>query len=531
MPFIDLNKQHDRFEFPKADIIIVGAGTAGILLAVKLIEKGKSVLIIESGNFVETDEKQKLNSVEQTGKILKNAIWGRKRVIGGTTISWGGQSLPFTPIDFKERQWVPNSGWPISYQELDPYYKAADLFMDIDNMNYSTDIFPRIKLTDPGINASVFDFHVAKWTNNKNFYEQHQQILDEKILVIYNAQLTHIFKNYCNEINSIQISNFKFMNFVCPVNKLIITAGTIETIRLLLNNKLGNHSGCLGKYFMEHPCLEIGTIKTSNLFKLQKQFNTHVWKGRKYSVRLSLSEIYQQQNKILNCSASIMFKVPKGKQDIYSELKNLNKNFNLKTFLLLFKSIKTLVKCGKAYLMNNFYYKPDTIAILSLMIEQEPCESSFISLSINKDKFGISEPLIHWTITSKTWDTVIKTSSTLKKQIEDLDFGKVELYNYIDLNCLNWQDYLSDVCHNMGGCRMSELPENGVVDKNLQVWDIPNLFICSQAVFPTASHSNPVLTMLALGLRLVDHITNIDKNGNVEKSVEKIKNFKKSTSV
>ena len=95
----------------------------------------------------------------------------------------------------------------------------------------------------------------------------------------------------------------------------------------------------------------------------------------------------------------------------------------------------------------------------------------------------------------------------MHRQIEDLEFGKVELYNYVDADTPDWEKYLSDVCHIMGGCRMSSLPEQGVVDKNLQVWGVPNLFICSQAVFPTASHSNPVLTMLALGLRLADHLT------------------------
>ena len=177
MPFIDLNtKNPDSFSIPDNDIVIVGAGTAGILLAVSLTLKGKKVLIIESGNFIENEEKQKLNSVEQTGKSVKNAVWGRKRVIGGTTISWGGQSLPFTPLDFEERDWVQNSGWPISFEELVPYYKSADQFMDIDTLNYSSDIFSKIKIKEPGINQDVFDFHVAKWTNNKNFYNHHQQV-------------------------------------------------------------------------------------------------------------------------------------------------------------------------------------------------------------------------------------------------------------------------------------------------------------------------------------------------------------------
>ena len=183
MPFIDLNaKKPESYLPPFTDIVIIGAGTAGILLAVSLTLKGKSVLLLESGSFIEDEEKQKLNSIEQTGKIVKNAVWGRKRVIGGTTVSWGGQSLPFTPIDFEERDWVENSGWPISFSDIEPYYKQADEFMGIDTMNYSTDMFPKIKLNNPGIDPRIFDFHVAKWTNNKNFYLQHKKGYDDLAL-------------------------------------------------------------------------------------------------------------------------------------------------------------------------------------------------------------------------------------------------------------------------------------------------------------------------------------------------------------
>lgn len=508
MPFIDLNtKQQDSYLPPSTDVVIIGAGTAGILLAVNLTRKGKSVLLIESGNFVEDEEKQNLNAVEQTAKIVKNAVWGRKRVIGGTTISWGGQSLPFTPIDFEERVWVQNSGWPISFSDIAPYYKAADTYMGIDTMNYRSDIFPKIKLNDPGIDPEIFDFHVAKWTNNTNFYLQHKKILSSRIHLLYNAQLIRINKGFDNIINSIEVSNFKKNIFKFPVKTVIITAGTIETVRILLNNNLGNHSGLLGKYFMEHPCIELGIIKTYKIYQLQKYFNTHIRNGRKYSLRLSLSKKFQQQNQLLNCSASIMFRPPKGSFDMYAELKSFKKDLKLRRLIKISGSLKTLLKSGSAYLIDRFYYKSKAVAKLTLMIEQEPAEDSYITLSSNKDQFNIAMALIHWTITKKTWRTAVTTAKALKKQIEDLNFGKVELYDHVNAVTPDWENYLSDVCHNMGGCRMSSLPEDGVVDKNLQVWEVPNLFICSQAIFPTGSHSNPVLTMLALALRLADHLT------------------------
>ena len=130
MPYIDFNKQAiNHLDYP-FDFTVIGAGVAGILLAIKLMEKGKKVLVIESGHFEEDEQRQVLNEAEQTGKIVENVIIGRKRAIGGTSIAWGGQSLPFTQLDFEEKEWISDSGWPIKLRDLMPYYPIANRFLD-----------------------------------------------------------------------------------------------------------------------------------------------------------------------------------------------------------------------------------------------------------------------------------------------------------------------------------------------------------------------------------------------------------------
>ena len=154
MPYIDFNKQAiNDLAFP-FDFTIIGAGVAGILLAIKLSEKGKKVLLIESGHFEEDAQRQVLNKVEQTGKIVENAINGRKRAIGGTSIAWGGQSLPFTALDFEEKSWIKNSGWCINLSDLTPYYPIANRFLGVDEWDYKDAIFERldykkIEFTEP----------------------------------------------------------------------------------------------------------------------------------------------------------------------------------------------------------------------------------------------------------------------------------------------------------------------------------------------------------------------------------------------
>ena len=99
MPFIDLNKT-ELVACGMFDITIIGAGAAGILLALKLASAGKTVCVIESGGMEYNASKQGLNKLQQTGKFLSNVMEGRRRIVGGTTTAWGGQSLPFSNFDF-----------------------------------------------------------------------------------------------------------------------------------------------------------------------------------------------------------------------------------------------------------------------------------------------------------------------------------------------------------------------------------------------------------------------------------------------
>jgi hypothetical protein len=504
MGFIDLDRE-PAFSFPVTDITIIGAGAAGIMLGLKLAAKGKSVTIIESGHIGEDEERQSLNEVEQTGKLMNNAVWGRKRAVGGTTIAWGGQSLPFTSIDFEKREWIKNSGWPLKFEELEKYYNEANSFMGIDNLNYSSDIFPRIQLKIPAIDPEIFNIHVSKWANQPDFYKKYKNEL-QGLTVVYNAHTTAIHKEE-KKITSLTVKNFNRQSFSVPVNKIIITAGTIESIRLLMTNDLSVPNGWLGKCFMEHPCIEAGDVKVADLYKLQQYFNTHTWNNHRYSVRISLSEKFQRQQQLLNCSASLMFSLPEDCFDPYGELKSFKQDFKLKRLIKISGSVFSIMKSGWAYFFKKFYYKPNAQGTLALMIEQEPLSESYISLSEKADRFGIPEAKINRNISPLTWKTAVAVSENIKKQFADSGLGNVELKEHISYANKDWKDLLSDVCHHMGGCRMSDSPSEGVVNTDLKVWDTDNMYICSCAVFPTSSHSNPTLTMLALGARLVNHLS------------------------
>ena len=155
MPFVNADRELPAFNWTGYDKVVVGAGAAGILLALKLAERGRRVLVVESGHFDQDDNRQQLNEIEESGKPLGDRLWVRKRVIGGTTTAWGGQSLPFTAIDFARRAWVEDSGWPITFEDLRPYYVIADAFMGIDNFNYDTEVSALLGVKPPAFDDKV----------------------------------------------------------------------------------------------------------------------------------------------------------------------------------------------------------------------------------------------------------------------------------------------------------------------------------------------------------------------------------------
>ena len=510
MPFIDFNKNSIAELKNPFDYTIIGAGVAGILLALKLSEKNKRVLVIESGHFEEDEKRQELNRVENTAKIVENAIDGRKRAIGGTSIAWGGQSLPFTPLDFEKKEWLENTGWPIKYEDLEPFYPFANRFLGVDEWDYQGEIFQLFNYNPVSFKEDNFYQHFSKWAPEPNLKKLYYEQIKQSVTVVYNAVLTKIDLDSEGKAEKILIANFDKKQTYLPVKNILLATGGIETNRILLTNNhqveggIGNESGWLGKCYMDHPCIELGVVESPDIYKLQSTFNTHIHKKRKYSFRLSLTELAQKKYQLTNCSAMVEFrKFESDEENPYFGLVNLRNPRKLVDVKKIIKNYKSYFLTVKALVREKFVYKHKALPRITLMLEQEPTIESYIGLSEQKDIFGIPKAKIHWVISPKTWNTVIQMTTFLKSEFERLSLGNFIPFSHVNIDNPDWANYLTDVNHHIGGTRMSETPEQGVVDKNLRIWGHENIFVCSTSVFPTGSHSNPTLTLMALCVRLV----------------------------
>jgi choline dehydrogenase-like flavoprotein len=252
---------------------------------------------------------------------------------------------------------------------------------------------------------------------------------------------------------------------------------------------------------MDHVCIDAGEIEAERPYEFQRQLNTHVKGGQKYSLRLSTPEVLQRSEKLLNASASIMMVEPDGDYYPYRDYRNFAL-FARRPVRNALRTAGAAAATASAIVRHGFIYKRGARPIISVMCEQEPDDGSRLTLSGERDEFGILKLDVHWQISALTWGTIVRLATAIRDEFARLGFGTVRLRPHLTLETENWVELVCDVNHHMGGTPMGHDERDSLVSPELRLHAIPNLFVCSTSVFPTGGHSNPTLTLLALADRL-----------------------------
>jgi choline dehydrogenase-like flavoprotein len=138
----------------RAQVCVVGGGAAGITVATELARNGVSVIVLEGGGRRFEERSQELFHSEVVGLAHTGIHTLRFRTLGGATTRWAGQALPLQDIDFTARSWVPESGWPLTPAELQPYLKRAETNLARTSVLRFVDVFTRYhvqkELANPG---------------------------------------------------------------------------------------------------------------------------------------------------------------------------------------------------------------------------------------------------------------------------------------------------------------------------------------------------------------------------------------------
>jgi choline dehydrogenase-like flavoprotein len=497
-----------------ADICIVGAGAAGITLAIEFAHKGKKVLLLEGGGAVREDSSQAIYDSEIVGLPHRGIHTGRIRVKGGTTVRWGGQILELDVRDFTPRPGIPDSGWPFPKTELTSFYERALQLEGLAKVQRSDEAVWR----DLGLPFTQFeglDSYLSRWCPEPNFARLHNRTLttDPNIHLWLHASAVELITEgdaatglRCRTLNGIET--------IFRARRYIFALGGIESSRFFLQPRRGglpwNRSGLLGQHFQDHIDCNAAAIEPLDLASFHDTFDPIIAHGFKYLPKLRLLPHLQAERGTLNIGSTMAFEdTGKLRMQAKHTIRNLMRGrFNEITgdnLTHTTKHVPMLFQQAWRYYVKRRAYAPPSVRIfLRIHCEQEPTSRSSITLTDQRDPLGLLRVRFDWQISERELETIRQYVLIAQRSLAgvaritpdpDLMSGSPKFLARCD-----------DSNHHMGGMRMSNSDATGVVDTDLRLYGLTNTYICSSAVFPCSGFSNPTHTVLALALRLSDHL-------------------------
>ena len=532
----------------ESDICIVGAGAAGITLALSLLECGLSVLLLESGGLGSEPASQALyDGSVADARLHSPANTYRRRGFGGSTTLWGGRCVPFDPIDFEARPWISGPGWPIGADALAPWYPAANALCEAGRFAYTAaEAFPHgVRPMLAGFQGGDFtDTTLERFSCPTDFGVRYRARLAQSrsLRVLLHANVVELRTRPDGaSVESLDVRSLGGRRFQVRPRITVLAVGGLEVPRLLLASRdhqpagIGNVHDQVGRTYMCHIAGTLGALAVSG-------GPGAVWHG--YDVaddgtycrrRFALTATAQRRKRVGNFIARLHHpRIPDPSHRTgalsalyfakpfigYEYAKRLagedrlspadmlrharNIAFDLPDtarFLLHWARHRTLA--ARKY--PSVIVAPKTqLYTVDFNAEQEPNPLSRITLTADRDALGMQRILVDWRYSNTDIRTVTTAFAGLARELAvsgcaSLTYDPDEVVASI----------LRDGAyggHHIGTSRMSESASTGIVDTDCRVHGMHNLFVAGSAVFPTSSQANPTLTIVTMALRLAAHL-------------------------
>lgn len=532
---LDLNQAEAAGELT-TDICVVGCGVAGLTLARRFLELGRNVTLLESGGLDYEPETANLNAGENLGQAYYPLEDARLRFFGGTTAIWGGRLAELDPIDLEKRAWVPHSGWPISWDELQRYYQPARRIFGVAAEADAAD------LEAAGVPLPPFDedkLQVGVWTFDSRFnrfvYDACRDVVEHpRCTVVTHATVTDIrLDDDGRFVDHITAASLRHRRLTVRANAFVLAAGGMENPRLLLASRsvqpdgIGNQHDQVGRYFMEHPHARGGRVVGAQAWALLKAFGRGHRLGQlELAGLIKPSPTAQAERGILNSSLTVAARQPAGAAQnwgmaAYSRVKHRAAPTRQgRAFWMATKSAAKWVQRQadpfRPWMLHKLGLRDLTLLVRA---EQSPNPESRVVLSTLRDPLGVPRLALDWRTTALDTESVAGLVSILREELARLGYGRVEPEPWLSSPDRGWRtDPLVSAhpiggYHHMGTTRMSDSPRTGVTDRDGRVHGVENLYVAGSSVFPTSGWANPTLTIAALALMTADRVSDRLRKG------------------
>ncbi len=474
----------------KTDLCIIGSGAAGVTLAREMKAHG-DVILVESGGLDFNMEVYDLNRGSVSGKAWSATMASKKlqymylqttrhSFFGGSTNCWTGFCRPLEASVFENRAWIPHSGWPITRSDLDHYYPQAAILCEVSEQyaqheqsdgrqfKFSSDLRPAKEHKSPPTRFGI---------------KYRDEILQSKTIRTYiNGTVTNLICNAVGDtVERVEIKTIAGNSYFIEAGRFILATGGLENPRILLNaNKqhkkgLGNENDVVGRFFMEHlyPKVRPGLTALSAVR----------WTGNdkfdEFGIWTFTPEV-RKQHALLN--VGIAFESTE-KNEAYQFAQSV---------------LSTSKAIDYDSVTNDNTHYDSIVTRARLHIELSPNPDNRVTLSEERDKLGMQRLNLHWQFSELDKHSIYKSVDLFALELGKSGNGRMSIGRLSLLESFG--------AHHIGTTRMGNDPKISVVDANCKMHELTNLYIAGSSVFPTAGFENPTFTIVALALRLADHL-------------------------
>jgi len=527
-----------------AQVCVIGAGPVGIITALALAERGRRVLLLESGGrgpgpAQELARAENLNPDHHHAPEITVA-----RRLGGTSNLWGGRCLPFDPIDFRQRPWLGLEAWPIGEADLAPYLEAACARLGAGRPVYREAL--------PGVAADpAFDFEaLERWTNVPRTQVLHRAALEgrDDLMVALGVTVTGF------ELDGDRIAALELYleghgqgRGRLAVPQVVLSAGGNESTRLLLAEQrrhpalFGGPEGPLGRFYMGHVTGRIADIVFANR-ALHDGLDFHLDAHGSYVRRRMVPSpatqeaarlpnvafwpvvptLYEPQHRSGPLSAVFLALSvgPLGRRLIaepirlrhagpppYARLPHLRN--------VILDAARTIgfapwflwrSKVAKMRLPGLFLRNPARRYGIEYHSEQLPDAESRLTLGNEADRTGLPRLRIDLRFSAADAEAVLRAHAALGDWLLRNDLARLEYRYPEDARAAAVLAEAKHGAHQIGTIRMGWDRASALVDRDCRTFDLANLYVVSTAVLPSSGQANPTMTAVQLGLRLADRL-------------------------
>lgn len=504
------------------DVCIVGAGPAGIAMAMEFAGAGFRVLMLEAGDRKQTSAAQRMGCGESVGQPYYRMDTSRIRAFGGSSNHWrpwsGLRARPLDALDFEDRPEIGRGGWPFDRAALDAHYRRAQKICTLGPYDYANESWAEPGIAEPlpldPARAESVMFQIGPLGQ---FAARLPELLAAgNITLMLHANVLQVLTDDAGTTAThVEVGARPGHRFSVGASVFVLASGGLENPRLLLasrqnhRNGLGNAHDQVGRYFMEHPHVNSGVIVPEGRMPALGLYSRRTTRGTPHIAMIKLADEVLRREGLLSTAWALIPATagqasPEGHALIglktLAAYRWLIPGTAARAKLVVTNPAVALRLVAEAAGMGLRTSK--TVLKMSMMGEQSPNPESRVLLSEKRDRLGSPMTRLDWRLNDLDMRSITRSQELIAEALGAAGVGRFEQpFGEGAIAATVDGGY-----HHMGATRMHASPRRGVVDGDGRVHGMSNLYVSGKSVFATAGYANPTLTVVALAVRLAAHI-------------------------